>query len=196
MARIIGYARCSTTDTKQDIERQVADLKARGAQKIYKEYESGAKWNRVELAAVIEALGEGDTLIATEPSRLTRSLSHLCAIIDEIKARKVKLICGSLVVDCTASKLDAMTIAMLQIMGVFAELERSLTVERIHSGLAHAKSKGVKLGRPKMTAGEVPELVRILWPRYVAGEITKAEYAKLAGISRTSMYKYISLLSY
>ena len=83
---------------------------------------------------------------------------------------------------------------MLHIMGVFAELERGLTVERIKSGIASAREKGAVLGRPRKTAAEVPEAVKKLHPDYQAGKINKTEYAKKAGITRPSLYKYLRLL--
>ena len=194
MSKIYGYARCSTTETKQDIERQKRELRAMGAAEVYFEYESGTVINRPELAKVLGHITAGDTLVTTEVSRITRSVKQLCDIIELAKERKLKLIIGSLVIDCTG-QLDAMTEAMLMIMGVFAELERKMTVERIHSGLAHAKAKGVRLGRPKLTAKDVPKKVRDKFSMYLSGDITKTDYAKICGISRPSLYKYIALMT-
>jgi len=193
-AKIYGYARCSTNDTKQDIERQRRELIAMGAQEIYLEYESGTKINRPELTKVLAHIAVGDTLVALEVSRLTRSLKQLCDIIELVKARQVKLVIGSLVIDCTGP-MDAMTEAMLKIMGVFAELEHSMTIERIASGLRHARAKGVRLGRPKLTAKDIPKKVIDKFALYQSGEITKTDYARLCGISRPTLYKYIALMT-
>jgi len=191
---IYGYARCSTNETKQDIQRQYKELKKMGANEVYMEYESGAKINRPELQKVMLHISQGDTLIALEVSRLTRSLKQLCSIIELAKDRKIKLVIGTLVIDCTGP-MDAMTEAMLKIMGVFAELERSMTIERIQSGLAHAKSKGIRLGRPKLAAKDIPQKVREKFPLLQSGSLTKSDYAKLCGISRPTLYKYLALMT-
>jgi len=192
--KIYGYARCSTTETKQDIERQKRELRTMGATEIYFEYESGTVINRPELAKVLEHIAEGDTLIALEVSRLTRSLKQLCDIVELARERKIKLIIGTLIIDCTGP-MDAMTEAMLKIMGVFAELERSMTIERIRSGLAYARAKGVRLGRPKVLAKDIPKKVLDKFALYQSGEISKVEYAKLCNISRPTLYKYIALMT-
>ncbi|MCL2426827.1 MAG: recombinase family protein [Oscillospiraceae bacterium] len=194
MAKIYGYARCSTNDTKQDVERQRRELRNMGAEEIYLEYESGTKINRPELNKVLSHIAAGDTLITLEVSRLTRSLRQLCDIIELAKERKIKLIIGTLVIDCTGS-INPMTEAMLQIMGVFAELERKMTIERIYSGLAHAKAKGVRLGRPKLAAKDIPKKVIDKFKLYQSGELSKTEYARLCEISRPTLYKYIALMT-
>ena len=194
MGKTYGYARCSTNETKQDIERQKRELKAMGAGEIYFEYESGIKINRPELEKVLGHISAGDTLITTEVSRITRSLKQLCEIIELAKERKLKLVIGTLVIDCTG-EMNPMTEAMLQIMGVFSELERKMTIERIQSGLTHAKTKGVRLGRPKVTAKEVPKKVIDTFAVYQAGMITKADYAKICGVSRPTLYKYLALMA-
>jgi len=165
-----------------------------GATELYFEYESGAKINRPELDKVLSHIAAGDTLIVLEVSRLTRSLRQLCAIIELAKERKVKLMIGTLVIDCTGN-IDPMTEAMLQIMGVFAELERKMTIERIHSGLAHARAKGIRLGRPPLTIKDIPKVVTEKFHLYQSGQLSKTEYARLCGISRPTLYKYISLMT-
>ncbi|NMB98379.1 MAG: recombinase family protein, partial [Clostridiaceae bacterium] len=93
---IYGYARCSTDETKQDINRQIRELKEGGATKetIYLEYESGAKSDRAELNKLLNVVKEGDTILATEVSRITRSTKQLCEIIEFAQDRKIKLILG------------------------------------------------------------------------------------------------------
>lgn len=189
-----GYARCSTTRDKQDIERQCIELRAGGAETIFSEYVSGTVRNRPELQKLMATLNKGDTLTVTEVSRLSRSLHHLCHIIEDAIAKGIKLVCGSLVVDCTADKIDTMPLTMFYMMGVFAELERGTTVERIRSGIKNARQKGTTMGRPKKTAADVPQTVIDLLPDYLSGKFDKTEYASLAGISRTALYKYLRLL--
>ena len=192
--KIYGYARCSTTEKRQDIERQVAELYSMGANFVIQEFDSGGNTERVRFGELLTALSVGDSVYATEVSRVTRSLKQLCEIIELAKAKQLLLKFGVLEFNCKDGRLAPFPLAMLQIMGVFAELERNLATERINSGLAHAKSKGVKLGRPKKTAVNVPVEMRKYWYQYTAGKLTVAEYAKLAGLSRPTVYKYIKLL--
>lgn len=131
---IYGYARCSTNETMQDINRQIRELKQQGAtdQTIYREYESGTKVNRAELQKLLNIVKPGDTILATEVSRITRSTKQLCDIIELAKNRKIKLVLGTFVVDCR-KELDPMTEGMLKMMGVFAELERNMISQRVKS---------------------------------------------------------------
>lgn len=105
-----GYGRCSTNELKQDIERQVRELIQQGVAKenIYWEYESGTKEDRTELKKLLAVIKERDTILATEVSRITRSTKQLCDIIEFAKKKKIKLILGSFIVDCT-KELDPMT---------------------------------------------------------------------------------------
>jgi DNA invertase Pin-like site-specific DNA recombinase len=188
-----GYARCSTNETKQDIERQLSELKAMGAQEIYYEYETGTKLHRPELAKLLCRIDTGDTLLTLEVSRITRSLKQLCEIIELAKKKKLRLVIGNFVIDCT-DEIDHMTEAMLQMMGVFAQLERNMTIDRIKSGLANAKRKGVRLGRPRLKIDEIPQKVMDYWPMFDSGTLSKTDFARLCGISRPTLYRYIALL--
>ena len=94
------------------------------AENLSKTYESGTKADRVHFNRLLEVVKSGDTIAATEVSRLTRSTKQLCEIIDFAKAKKLQLIIGNFIVDCR-KELDPMTDGMLKMMGVFAEMERT-----------------------------------------------------------------------
>lgn len=189
---IYGYARCSTNEKRQDVERQVRELMERGVPRdnIYLEYESGTKEDRVELAKILKIIQRGDTLLATEVSRITRSTTQLGNIIEFAKNNKIKLVMGTFVVDCT-DELDPMTEGMLKMMGVFAELERNMTVQRVKSGLANAKAKGKRIGRPPLSPDTVPDMFYRYYPKYKSGEITMTELAKLCQVARSMAYRYL-----
>lgn len=192
-----GYCRCSTNDTKQDVQRQVNDVINMGADKqlIYTEYQSGTKRDRIELNRMLEAIGEHDTLYVTEISRISRSMRDLLEILDKLKDKKVKVVLGSFVLDFTNGDVDPMVMGMVNMMGVFSQMEREITVNRIKSGQANAKAKGKHLGRAKTTLEDVPNLFKKYYPDYVAKNITVAELTRLSGLkSRTSTYKYIKIL--
>lgn len=195
---VYGYCRCSTNEKKQDINRQRKELKEMGAtdNTIFMEYESGTKINRVELNRLLEIVKQGDIIVVTEISRITRSTKQLCDIIELVRNKGLKLVIkGSITLDCTnGENIDPMTKAFLQMAGVFAELERNMICDRVKSGINNARSKGVKLGRPALTATDIPDKFIKLYDKYINGEITKTDYAKLCDISRPTLDKYISVI--
>ena len=192
---IYGYARCSTNEELQDINRQVRELLQLGVPhtNIYREYESGMKTNRVELNRLINTVKSGDTIISTEVSRITRSTKQLCEIIEFAKDRHIKLVLGTFVVDCT-KELDPMTEGMLKMMGVFSELERNMISQRVKSGMQNAKAKGRKIGRPTTTAEDIPSVFYKHYPKYKKGEINRKEFSRLCNLSYPTIYKYLNLV--
>ena len=193
---IYGYARCSTDETKQNIDRQIRELIELGATKetIYLEYESGTKTDRVELGKLLKAVNEGDTIVATEVSRITRSTKQLCEIIEFTKENKLKLVLGAFIVDCSRGELDAMTEGMLKMMGVFSEMERNMISQRVKSGMANAKAKGKIIGRPTTTTDDIPTVFLKHYPKYRSKQINVTEFSRLCDMSRTTIYKYIKLV--
>ena len=87
-----------------------------------------------------------------------------------------------------------MTNAFVQMSGVFAELELRIIRERVRSGMQNAKAKGSLIGRPKTTKDDIPAIFYKHYPAYKAGSINKAELARICALSRSSVYKYLSLL--
>ena len=192
---IYGYARCSTNEKLQDINRQVRELKQQGAtdKTIYLEYESGTKEDRAELSKLLDVVHPGDTIIATEVSRITRSTKQLCEIIEFAKAQSIKLVMGTFVVDCS-QELDPMTEGMLKMMGVFSEMERNIISQRVKSGMDNAKAKGKAVGRPTVTADSIPGIFYKHYPAFMAKQMNVSEFARVCGLSRPTVYKYIKLI--
>lgn len=192
---IYGYARCSTSEREQDINRQVRELKQHGVSdtNIYLEYESGTKETRAELSRLLETVRPGDTILTTEVSRITRSTKQLCDIIEFAKDRQIKLVLGTFVVDCS-KELDPLTEGMLKMMGVFSELERNMISQRVKSGMDNAKAKGKSIGRPVVTAETIPAIFYRHYPKYKSGEINKKEFSRLCSLSYPTIYKYLGLV--
>ena len=192
---IYGYARCSTNESKQDIDRQVRELKQAGAEHIFLEYEHGDATVKCQLSSLLEQTRAGDTIITLEVSRLARSTKQLCEIIDKVREKRLRLmIIGSITVDCSNGQIDPMTNAFIQMSGVFAELELRIIRERVRSGMANAKAKGAKIGRPQTTVDQIPSGFLRHYPAYKSGQFNLSELARVCGLSRTTTYKYISLL--
>ena len=190
-----GYARCSTNESKQDIDRQVRELKQAGAEDIFLEYEHGDAAVKCQLSSLLEQAQEGDTIITLEVSRLARSTKQLCEIIEIIKAKHLRLvIVGSITVDCSNGEIDPMTNAFIQMSGVFAELELRIIRERVRSGMANAKAKGAKIDRPQATVDNIPAVFLRHYPAFKNKQLNVSELARVCDLSRTTVYKYIDLL--
>ena len=190
-----GYARCSTNESKQDIDRQVRELKQAGAERIFLEYEHGDSAVKCQLSSLLEQAEEGDTIITLEVSRLARSTKQLCEIIEVIRSKHLRLeIVGSITVDCSNGQIDPMTNAFIQMSGVFAELELRIIRERVRSGMANAKAKGAKIGRPQSTAEDIPAVFYRHYPAFKNKQLNVSELARVCDLSRTTVYKYIGLL--
>ena len=192
---IYGYARCSTTDNKQDINRQIRELKAAGADEVVFEYEHGDAKVKKNLHMLLGAATEGDTIITLEVSRLSRSTQQLCEILETVKQKQLRLIIvGSITVDCRKGQIDPMSQAFIQMSGVFAELELSMIRARVRSGMENAKAKGKKVGRPKSTRESIPAVFHKHYPAFVEGKMNVSELARICGLSRPTVYKYLKLL--
>lgn len=193
-----GYARCSTNESRQDIDRQKRELIAMGIKEenIFWEYQSGTKDDRVQFNRLMEIVKEGDSITSLEVSRLTRSTQKLCEIIKEVQAKKIKLmIAGSITVDCTpGNDIDPLTKGMLMMWGVFAELEHDIICQRVRSGLENAKLKGKILGRPKVNADTIPAAFYKYYPMFKSGSINLSELARLCGTARTTIYRYLAVV--
>ena len=152
-----AYSRCSTNESKQDINRQVRELKAAGAEVIYMEYEHGDAKVKSQQQAMFAESKPGDTIIVLEVSRLARSTQQLCEIIEIIREKHLRLvIVGSITLDCRNGHPDPMSEAFLQMAGVFSQLELAMIRSRVRSGMENARAKGRQIGRPQITVDDLP----------------------------------------
>ncbi|MEY8434026.1 recombinase family protein [Lachnospiraceae bacterium 48-42] len=191
-----GYARASTNSDKQDIGRQKRELLAIGIKEhnIFWEYESGSHEDREKLQQLLETVKQGDTVACTEVSRLSRSTKQLCEILEFVERNKIKLIVGTFIVDCRSDDIDPMTMGMLRMMAVFAQMERDITIQRIKSGIENARAKGKQIGRKKTTEETIPQSFFRYYPQFVKGNVNLSEFARLSGLSRNSVYKYLKIV--
>ena len=190
-----GYARCSTNDSKQDVNRQIKELKEAGADEVVFECQHGDAKVKEQLQMLLEAAQAGDTIITLEVSRLSRSTKQLCEIVETIKAKHLRLmIWGSITIDCRKGELDAMSAAFLQMAGVFSELELQMIRARVKSGMANAKSKCKRVGRPVLTADMIPSVFMKHLPSFREGKMNVSELARVCGLSRPTVYKYMKMV--
>ena len=196
MSKKYGYARCSLAEEKgQDLNRQVRELKSAGAEEIITEREHGDAKVKQNLDILLELAQPGDTIICCEVSRLSRSTQQLCEIVNVIKQKHMRLeILGSITIDCRTGDIDPMSQAFIQMSAVFAELELSIIRARVRSGLANAVEKGKKLGRPHTTKDDIPAIFYKHYPAFASGNMNLSELARICGLSRPTVYKYLKLV--
>ena len=106
------------------------------------------------------------------------------------------IIVGSITIDCRNGDIDPMSKAFLEMSGVFAELELSMIRVRVKSGMQNAKAKGKKLGRKPTTKDDIPAIFYKHYPALMAGTMNVSELARVCGLSRPTVYKYLNLFDY
>lgn len=184
---ILGYARVSSVD--QDTARQLEALNQLGLDRLFEDKASGKDTNRPALKEAMLYARAGDTLVVHSLDRLARNLVDLLNIVEELNARgvSVKFIKENLVF--TTSEADPFSKLTLQMLGAFAQFERSLIRERQREGIALAKLAGAYSGRKHALSDEqVKELISLDNTNH--GKNRKALADKF-GISRTSLYRYL-----
>ena len=175
----IGYARVSTDDQNPDL--QLAALKREGCKRIFTDKASGAGRKRPELEKCLVSLKVGDVLTVWKLDRLGRSLHDLIALLDGLKGQGVKF-------RSLTESIDTETPtgrAMWQMVGILAELERSLIKERTKAGRAAAMARGVKMGRkPKLSPQQITHAKKLI----EQGE-SPAHVAQLLKVARSTLYQ-------
>ena len=180
---LIGYARVSKADGSQSIDLQTDALRAAGveADNIYDDRASGSRNDRPGLTACLKSLRDGDVLIVWKLDRLGRSLRDLIHMLDELKHRGVKFRSLTEAIDTDT----ATGRAMWQMIGVLAELERSLITERTRAGVKAAQKRGVRFGRrPKLSPPQVAHARQL-----IDGGQRVQEVAALLSVGRVTLYR-------
>ena len=182
----IGYARVSTL--KQDLNEQISELEKFGCKKIFSGKHSGkAEKNKEQLNELLNYIREGDTLVVTKLDRLGRSLSQCLKMLDFLLENKIGFIALNQSVDTTKRK-DPMAMAMIHLLGLFAELERNFIIERTQGGkLAKVESGDLKAigGRPKKLSEKIEErLIKDIKKKLSINELSKKYEVSRATISR------------
>ncbi|MDG6343979.1 recombinase family protein [Glaesserella parasuis] len=188
---LIGYARVSTL--KQDLNEQIVELEKFGCTKIFSGKHSGkAEKNEEPLNELLNYIREGDTVVVTKLDRLGRSLSQCLKVLDILTVNKIGFIALNQGIDTTKRK-DPMAMAMIHLLGLFAELERNFIVERTQGGkLAKIESGDLKAigGRPKtLSEKDEKRLLKDIQKSYSLTKLAEKYEVSRATISR---YKKIA----
>ncbi len=187
---LIGYARVSKADGSQTTDLQRDALLAAGIdpEQIYEDQASGKQDDRPQLAACLKALRSGDTLIVWKLDRLGRDLRHLVNVVHDLTDRGV----GLKVLTGQGAAIDTTTASGKLVFGIFAalaEFERELISERTKAGLASARARGRKGGRPyKMT----PAKIRLAMASMGHPGTNIGELCKELGVTRQTLYRHVS----
>ena len=187
---LIGYARVSKADGSQTTDLQRDALLAAGIdpEQIYEDQASGKQDDRPQLAACLNALRSGDTLIVWKLDRLGRDLRHLVNVVHDLTDRGV----GLKVLTGQGAAIDTTTASGKLVFGIFAalaEFERELISERTKAGLASARARGRKGGRPyKMT----PAKIRLAMASMGQPGTNIGELCKGLGVTRQTLYRHVS----
>ena len=182
----IGYARVSTRGQNDD--SQVDDLTAYGCEKIFTDTASGKNAARPELDKALAYLRAGDVFVITRLSRAMRSLKHLLALADELRERGVGLVVLKQQIDTTT----ATGRLVFHILASIDEFQRELIVEGTLEGLAAARARGRKGGRPPAMSDDQVTLARKLADERDAegkSTYTITQIAQMLGVSRPTLYR-------
>lgn len=178
----IGYARVSTTEQSLDLQRDA--LHAAGCDEVYTDTASGSKSERPGLKQALSHAREGDVLVVWRLDRFGRSLKDLVASIEELAERGVGFMSLQESIDTTSptGKL------VFHIFASLAEFERELIRERTLAGLASARARGRKGGRPPAMDGRKVKLASKLM---ADPAVSVEEVCEAVGVSKSTLYRHV-----
>ena len=178
---VFGYARVSTE--QQNLDRQLDMLEKYGVDRIYNEKMTGTKRNRPELEKLLERLTEGDTVVVESLSRLGRSTKDLIWLMESFNEKGVNLVSLKESIDTTSSTGKL----LFALMSAIAQFERDVIADRTREGIASARARGRKGGRPKSN----PEKLKMAVKLYNSKQYSIKEIEKMTGIKKDTLYRAI-----
>ena len=182
---LLGYARVSTVGQNPDHQRDALLRVGVDPDRVYLDRVSGAKASRPQLEALLRDLRDGDVLVVTRLDRLGRSVGHLIRLGEHLRERGV----GLRVLEQGIDTGTAEGRAMFGMLSVLAEFQRELIAANTRDGLAAARARGRRGGRPAALSATQAAHARTL---YDAGEHTVAQIAGLLGVARTTLYGHLT----
>lgn len=179
----VGYIRVSKHEQNEDL--QIDALRAAHCEKLFTDRISGVKFERKGLDEALAFVRPGDTFVVWKLDRAGRSLKHLIELLNNLQGRGIEFM-------SLTEQMDTSTPGgklVFHVMGALAEFERDLIRERTNAGLAAARARGRKGGRPKKlrTSGKVA-LAQYL---FADKSNSISEICSTLGISRATLYRYV-----
>jgi DNA invertase Pin-like site-specific DNA recombinase len=179
---LVGYAQVSTQD--QPPALQLDALKAAGCERVFQEKASGAQRDRPELAAALDYMRDGDTLVVWKFDRLARSMKQLIETVETLEARQIGFRSLTEAIDTTTAGGRL----VFHVFASLAEFERSVIKERTTAGLAAARARGRKGGRPpSLTEKDIAAARAMLSDP----DITVDEVARRLGVGPATLYRHL-----
>ena len=181
---IIGYARVSTLD--QNLDRQIDALNDAGVVKLFTEKVTGKKADRPELMKLVEQLRDGDVVIISELTRLSRSTKDLFSIVELIQSK------GADIRSLKETWLDTTTPhgkLMFTIFAGLSQFEADLTAQRTREGLEAARQRGRLGGRSKTNEDDVKKALKL----YRTGQHSIREITELTGVTKSTLYRNLRM---
>jgi DNA invertase Pin-like site-specific DNA recombinase len=182
---LVGYARVSTREEWQVFDRQLDALKAAGCKRIFDDRGSGASADRPGLKACLNYLREGDVLVVLDLDRLGRLAGELIRLVDELEGRGV----GFRALNTSFDTTTPVGRAFLQIQAAFAEMERNVIRQRVKEGIAAARARGRKGGRPRLMTPE-----RLRYAQHLMADKSRSIPAicrELGSVPASTLYHYL-----
>ena len=183
----IGYARVSTHDQTLALQKDALDQA--GCERIFTDTASGARAERAGLAEALAYVRRGDTLVVWKLDRLGRSLQHLIATITALRERGVGF-------RSLTEQIDTTTIGgklIFHLFGALAEFERDIIRERTQTGLAAARTRGRRGGRPRSAGLADAKQVAMAQALYSDTSHSIADICQTLRVSRATLYRYIQV---
>ena len=182
---LIGYTRISTAKGAQVMDRQMDALREAGCERVFEDRASGARSDRPGLVACLDHLRRGDVLVVLDLDRLGRLAGELVQLIDALAVRDVGFRALNSPMDTTTPAGRA----FLQIQAAFAEMERNVIRQRVREGLAAARARGRKGGRPRVMTPDKLRYARHLMAD--RGRSIPSIQAELGGMPASTLYHYL-----
>ena len=182
---LIGYARVSTKEDCQVLDRQLDALKGAKCDRVFEDRISGAATERPGLAACLDYVRSGDVLIVLDLDRLGRRARDLIGLIEDLEKRGV----GFRAINSPMDTTTPAGRAFLQIQAAFAEMERNLIRQRVNEGLAAARARGRSGGRPRVMTPE-----KLKFAQHLMADRSRSIpqiCVELGGIPATTLYHYL-----
>ena len=176
---IYGYARVSTVD--QNLDRQKDALLKYGIDHLFCEKISGAKKSRPELDKLLAVLENGDSIVIESLSRLGRSVKNLSELMELFNEKGIRLISLKESIDTTS----ATGRLLFTIISSLAAFERETLIERTNEGLASARARGKRGGRPKTDETALKKAIAL----YQTGQYSLTDIQSMTGVSKSTLYR-------
>ncbi len=176
---IFGYARVSTES--QNLDRQLDVLKKYGVDRIYNEKMTGTKKDRPELSKLLDRITEGDTVVIESLSRLGRSTKDLIELTELFQSKGVHLVSLKEAIDTSTSTGKL----LFTLMSAIAQFECDTIADRTREGLASARARGRKGGRPKVNSDSIKKAVKL----YRTQQYSIKEIEELTGVKKSTLYR-------